>query len=730
MCVRKRLRIGNYARVSYDEDKERYESIINQRNLNDDFIYDKFGQDVDIIYFEDDNYSGYNFNRPDFVRMRTMAENKELDIIVAKDLSRIGRHNAKTLTFLDEMEQEEVRIIAINDKLDSFENKDDDLIGIKTWYNELYVKDISRKIRSTVQNKSKNGTWITNVPYGYVMIDYQKREYAVDPIAAQVVQRIYEMYISGDGYKKIANKLTEEGVPTPKARLKQLWEEQGKTYVGPVGNVWNTASINHIIGNDFYIGTLRTNKYSRRGINGIDKKLSEEKQFVFENFHEPILTKELFNKAQLIHNSRKKEKSHYRGTKKYDNDYTGLMRCGDCGAPMFSISNGKRKPAYYCGAYHNHGKAACTSHHILVSVLDDLIKQYIILVKENADKVIDYLNNELEKSRKNKTNMNTAEDILDRLKKELDKTKNELKVTMQQKIRDIMKNQDNREYIEEMYVAMEEELNNKITTLNTQIELEEKNSKKKKNIVQAKKDALKIFDDILNKPKLDKKDLETIIDCIFIYEDKIIIKLKSNIENILDIGKQLGFSKKNITAIQKNKNHNDRKFFTQVKNGQICSNVSNNGDPLEIFTDKEGEVILKKYSPIGELSEFATEYAETLAKTTGHIACITDRDTVIAVSGGPKKEFLEQGISEELEQIMEDKEKYTSKENNDMSVPITKNDTKERKFNSQVVYPIISDGDTIGTVILLAKDKGTKMSEVEQKVVQSAASFLGRQMEI
>ena len=154
------------------------------------------------------------------------------------------------------------------------------------------------------------------------------------------------------------------------------------------------------------------------------------------------------------------------------------------------------------------------------------------------------------------------------------------------------------------------------------------------------------------------------------------------------------------------------------------------GDPLEIFTDREGEVILKKYSPIGELSEFATEYAETLAKTTGHIACITDKDTVIAVSGGSKKEFLEQGISEELEQIMEDKEKYTSKENNDIAVPITKNDNKERRFNSQVVYPIISDGDTIGSVILWAKDKGIKMTEVEQKVVQSAASFLGSQMEI
>ena len=154
------------------------------------------------------------------------------------------------------------------------------------------------------------------------------------------------------------------------------------------------------------------------------------------------------------------------------------------------------------------------------------------------------------------------------------------------------------------------------------------------------------------------------------------------------------------------------------------------GDPLEIFTDKEGEVILKKYSPIGELSEFATEYAETLNKTTGHIACITDKDTVIAVSGGSKKELLEQGISNELEKIMEDQENYISKENNDLAVPITKNESKERIYNSQVIYPIVSDGNAIGSVILLSKDSKTKMSEVEQKVVQSAASFLGKQMEI
>lgn len=154
------------------------------------------------------------------------------------------------------------------------------------------------------------------------------------------------------------------------------------------------------------------------------------------------------------------------------------------------------------------------------------------------------------------------------------------------------------------------------------------------------------------------------------------------------------------------------------------------GDPLEIFTDREGQVILKKYSPIGELSEFATGYAETLAKTTGHIACITDKDTIIAVSGGSKKEFLEQDVSQELEKLMEDKEVYTSKDNSDMAMPITKNDTNEKKNKSQIVYPIISNGDTIGTVILMSKDSKTKMNEVEKKVAQSAATFLASQMEI
>ena len=145
---------------------------------------------------------------------------------------------------------------------------------------------------------------------------------------------------------------------------------------------------------------------------------------------------------------------------------------------------------------------------------------------------------------------------------------------------------------------------------------------------------------------------------------------------------------------------------------------------------KEGEIILKKYSPIGELTEFASTYADTIAKTTGHIACITDKDTVIAVAGGQKKDFLEKNLSKELEEVIENKEVFKSKENNEIAIPITQNEGRERLYNGQVIYPIISDGDALGSVILLTKEPNKKMGDVENKVAESAAGFLGNHLEV
>ena len=152
------------------------------------------------------------------------------------------------------------------------------------------------------------------------------------------------------------------------------------------------------------------------------------------------------------------------------------------------------------------------------------------------------------------------------------------------------------------------------------------------------------------------------------------------------------------------------------------------GDPLEIFTDREGEIILKKYSPIGELGDFALQYAESISKTTGHIACIADRDTIIAVAGGSKKDLLDKKLSEDLEKIMEERGTYVAKSPGKI-VPVVSGSEGENKYTSQVVSTIISEGDPIGAVILLSTDPQVSMGEVEEKLAQSAASFLGKHME-
>ncbi len=149
------------------------------------------------------------------------------------------------------------------------------------------------------------------------------------------------------------------------------------------------------------------------------------------------------------------------------------------------------------------------------------------------------------------------------------------------------------------------------------------------------------------------------------------------------------------------------------------------GDPLEIFVDRDGEVILKKYSPIGELGDFAKEYAESLFESTNHIAMITDRDNIITLAGGSKKEYMDKQIGSIVETCMENRK--TILETSPSEVEICK-DLKE-KYHSYVIAPIITGGDPIGTVILLTKEENLRMGQMELKMAETAAGFLGKQME-
>lgn len=150
------------------------------------------------------------------------------------------------------------------------------------------------------------------------------------------------------------------------------------------------------------------------------------------------------------------------------------------------------------------------------------------------------------------------------------------------------------------------------------------------------------------------------------------------------------------------------------------------GDPLEIFTDREGEIILKKYSPIGELGVFAKQFAESMAQTTGHIAVISDRDQFIAMAGTAKKDLLAKPISRELENLMTDRESVVAVKGEKGYIPIG---LEEDEFEQQVIAPIISEGDVIGAVMILSKDKNERLSNMELKIAGTAAAFLGRQME-
>ena len=154
------------------------------------------------------------------------------------------------------------------------------------------------------------------------------------------------------------------------------------------------------------------------------------------------------------------------------------------------------------------------------------------------------------------------------------------------------------------------------------------------------------------------------------------------------------------------------------------------GDPLEIFTDRDGEVILKKYSPIGELGDFAKEYAESLHNSLDHIACISDRDEIIALAGAPKRELLEKKVSPDLEKVMEDKMTLVfDGANGNKMISITADEESPSKYTSGVIAPIISEGDPIGSVIVISKESGVRMGDLERKVAETAASFLAKQME-
>lgn len=439
-----------YVRLSRDDDKKNYTSIENQKELI--LAYAKQnGFKIDRFY-EDDGISGYLFNRPAFAEMLDKLET-DIDVVIAKDLSRIGRNNGKVLLLLDRFQELEKRLILIDDNYDTYKN-DDDIIGIKTWYNERYVKDTSKKIRSVMKLKQKEGNYICNAPFGYYI---KNKKFYIRDNEADIVKRIYNMYVSGYGYRNIANAFNDEGVPTPSVLIMQNLMAEGKLNRKQVATKWSDNMVRDILKNDFYIGVFRNYKRERKVIHGTDRRISKSEQLVFKDRHEKIIDENTFNLAQELMVNRKR--SNYRGSR-YNHEistFGSVLYCNDCGSKLTPITRQTEtytRKYYICSRYNSDGKKFCSSAHLINE--NDLLEFTLDLINACKSKLEELIKSyDINDYKKEKEEI--QKNILG-INKKITEAKEKLKSIIGMKLNDIAKYPDNQSIIEETYAGMQNEV--------------------------------------------------------------------------------------------------------------------------------------------------------------------------------------------------------------------------------------------------------------------------------
>ncbi len=371
-----------YERLSRDDDLEgESNSISNQKKQLEDYARQHGFPNP--VHFTDDGISGTCFDRPGFLAMMREVEAGNVEYLCIKDMSRLGRDYLKVGQIMEILRQKGVRLIAINDGVDSARG-DDDFTPFRNIMNEYYARDTSRKIRSTFQSKGKTGKHLTGlVIYGYLWNE-KRDQWLIDEEAAAVVKRIFSMTIDGLGPYQIAQKLTDEQVLIPAAHLAQHGEgvNKSKSFKNIYG--WGSSTIVNILQKREYLGhtiNFKTRKHFK------DKKshyVPEDEWTIFENTHEPIIDQETFDLVQKVRSN----------VRRYPNGWgetaplTGLLFCADCGGKMYvhRTNNGKRISQYTCSQYSKIpvGELCSTQHRINEDVVLELISDLLKAIADYA----------------------------------------------------------------------------------------------------------------------------------------------------------------------------------------------------------------------------------------------------------------------------------------------------------------------------------------------------------
>ena len=457
-------RMAAYCRLSKDDGENGVsESIENQKKMIMEYVSKSHDLEIADTYI-DDGYSGLYFeNRPEFQRMMEDIYKGRIQGVITKDISRLGREHIETSNYIERVFPSlGVRYIAILDGVDSAYHRNEELAQFKTLFNDMYCRDISKKIRGALTAQKKRGQFMSGfAPYGYRKDPEDKHHFLIDEEAAKVVQRIFQMYLEGYSINGIAKKLNDEGILTPSEYKRKV---QGLNYANSLEKAgvkgWGYPSVHTILKNRVYTGAMVQHKSEKISYKvKKHRSIPEEEQYIVEGMHDAIISKDTFQLVQELKKKRKKIPVFQSEGEKV-NAYAGILVCGDCG---YNLQRVTCRDGYECGAYHSKGNAICYSHFIKKEVLDSVVKYEIQRQAELALKERD--KDELLKAADRRKTMirhrEALEIKIERLKKELQSVQGYKKKTYENYLEEIL---DREEYLfyHEEYEQKEKEIRKKI----------------------------------------------------------------------------------------------------------------------------------------------------------------------------------------------------------------------------------------------------------------------------
>lgn len=517
--------IAGYLRLSRDEDKKQYVSIENQKLILNQYAA-SHGLKIDVFY-EDDNISGYTLERPGMKKLMRDIDAGFIYVVMAKDLSRIGRHNAKVLLMIEDFKERGIRLILVNDNYDSFYTEEDDILGIKTWYNERYVKDTSKKMKRVLRARQKEGTLAARPCFGYEVSGENKCALHVVEREARTIRKIFDLYLEGNGYRRTAEILNEEKIPTPSASMKQ---RGSKGFHGIESLEWSSEMIRDILKNDCYTGKLRTHVRERKTIHGTDLRVPKEEQFVFENHHAAIIDEKTFQMAQET--MEKRIRNHYRGQRSNYSIFSQCIFCRDCGGRMNLVRRKRRKQQTYfiCRTYNAKGRKYCSAHSVDEDVLMEAVLHYLQICREMLhDDIIQYT---LEK-REERNQQDKA--FLKEMDAQLYKEQRRLEMLISQKIDKMAEPAGDVQILETVYGKLEKEILGQIKRIQEQMLETEKEIQERKDGTGLSFSAVDVLDRIIAGKELTAKDVELLIDKIIVDQDgSFEIRLRHGIASMVD----------------------------------------------------------------------------------------------------------------------------------------------------------------------------------------------------